>query len=170
MEDNELAPTTSTSDPAQHQSEDMDLVHPTEPSKRRKLDMGELMVKPNITKRAGVGKPLSQFKAPKRSEITRLPAYDDAEGSPTATGKVISKGSGKEGRPIVADLVRLRESEARLAQELANEKARAQAQLQALAAQEAEFAKRLERLDPLTKANVPETQTLSLVDDRLSID
>jgi len=37
-------------------------------------------------------------------------------------------------------------------------------------AQEAEFAKRLERLDPLTKANVPKTQTLSLVDDRLSID
>jgi hypothetical protein len=39
-----------------------------------------------------------------------------------------------------------------------------------LAAQEAEFAKRLERLDPLTKANVPETQTLSLIDNRLSID
>ena len=54
---------------------------------------------------------------------------------------------------------------------MANEKAKAQAQLQAaLAAQEAEFAKRLKRLDPLTKANVPETQTLSLVDDRLSID
>jgi hypothetical protein len=60
--------------------------------------------------------------------------------------------------------VRLRESESRLVQELANEKARAQTQLQAaLAAQEAEFAKRLERLDPLTKANVPETQTLSLL-------
>ena len=58
-----------------------------------------------------------------------------------------------------------------LVQELANEKARAQAQLQAaLEAQEAEFVKRLERLDPLTKANVPATQTLSLVDDRLSID
>ena len=58
-------------------------------------------------------------------------------------------------------------------QELANEKvlALALAQLQAaLEAQEAEFAKRLERLDPLTKANVPETQTLSLIDDRLSID
>ena len=54
---------------------------------------------------------------------------------------------------------------------LANEKAKAQAQLQAaLAAQEAESAKSLERLDPLTKANVPETQTLSLIDDRLSKD
>jgi hypothetical protein len=65
----------------------------------------------------------------------------------------------------------LRENETKLVQELANEKARAQAQLQAaLAAQEAEFAKRLECLDPLTKANVPATQTLSLIDDRLSID
>jgi hypothetical protein len=73
----------------------------------------------------------------------RLTAYDDADGSPTATGKVFGKGSGKDGRPIVADLVRLRENESRLVQELANEKARAQAQLHAaLAAQEAEFAKR----------------------------
>jgi len=101
------------------------------------------MVKSNVTKRAGSGRPLSQFKAPKRPEITRLPEYDDNNGSPTTTGKVSGKGSGKDGRPIVADLVRLRESEARLAQELANEKAKAQAQLQAaLAAQEAEFAKR----------------------------
>ena len=129
------------------------------------------MVKPNVTKRAGVGKPVSQFKATKRPEITRLPPYDDADGSLATTGKVLGKGSGKDGRPIVADLVRLRENESRLVQELANEMARAQAQLQAaLAAQEAEFTKRLERLDPLTQANVPETQTLSLVDDRLSID
>ena len=82
------------------------------------MDMGDLMVKTSVTKRAGLWKPLSQFKAPKRPEITRLPAYNDAEGSPTATGKVLGKGSGKDG-PIVADLVRLRESVARLAQELA---------------------------------------------------
>ena len=72
---------------------------------------------------------------------------------------------------FVADLIRLRENETKLVQELANEKALALAQLQAaLEAQEAEFAKRLERLDPLTKANVPETQTLSIIDDRLSMD
>ena len=106
------------------------------------------MVKPNITKRADVGKPLSQFKAPKRPEITRLPPYNDADGSLPTTGKVFGKGSGKDGRPIVADLIRLRENETKLVQELANEKARAQAQIQAaLAAQEAEFPK---RLDPLT--------------------
>ena len=72
--------------------------------------MGDFMVKTNVTKRAGLGKPHSQFKAQKRPEITRLPDYDDAEGSPTATGKVFSNGSDKDGRPIVADLVRLRES------------------------------------------------------------
>ena len=94
------------------------------------------MVKPNVTKRAGVGKPVSQFKAPKRPEITRLPPYDDADGSLTTTGKVLGKGSGKDGRPIVADLIRLRENETKLVQELANEKARAQ---------EAGFAERLER-------------------------
>ena len=49
IEDNELAPITSTSDPAQRQSEDVALLYPAEPSKQRKLDMGELMVKPNKT-------------------------------------------------------------------------------------------------------------------------
>ena len=107
IEDNELEPTVSTFDPAQRQSEDVDLLHPTEPSKRRKLDMGELMVKPNVTKRAGVGKPFSQFKAPKRPEITRLPPFDDADGSLPTAGKALGKGSGKEG-PIVADLIQLR--------------------------------------------------------------
>ena len=38
-QDNELEPRTS--DPAQRQSEDMNFVHSTEPSKRRKLDMGD---------------------------------------------------------------------------------------------------------------------------------
>jgi hypothetical protein len=101
FEDNELEPTMSTSAPAQRQSEDVDLVHPT--TKRRKLDMGELMVKPIVTKRAGVGKSLSQFKAPKlnlRPEITRLPSYDNANGNLPTTGKVLGKGSGKDGRPL----------------------------------------------------------------------
>ena len=67
----------------------------------------------------------------------------------------------------------MRENESKLVQELANEKTRAQAQLQAaLAAQEAEFTKRLERMDSLiiSKANVPSTQTLSFIDDPLTID
>ena len=41
------------------------------------------MVKPNVTKWAGMGKPLRQFKAPKRPEITRLPLYDDADSGKT---------------------------------------------------------------------------------------
>ena len=53
IEDNELAPTTSTSDLAQRQSEEVELLQPAEPSKRRKLDMGELMVKTNVANRLG---------------------------------------------------------------------------------------------------------------------
>ena len=129
------------------------------------------MVRSNVTKRVGSGKPLSQFKAPKRPGITRLPPIDDTETGTITTVKALDKDSGKDGRPLVADLIRLCENESKLVQELANEKARVQAQLQAaLAAQEAEFTKRLERMDSLTKANVPPTQTLSLIDDRLSID
>ena len=77
--------------------------------------------------------------------------------------KVLGNGSSKDGRPLIADLIWLRENESKLVQELANEKARAQAQLQA--AQDAEFAKRFEPMDSLTRANVPPTQTLSLIDD-----
>jgi len=66
IEDNELTPTTLTSDLAQRQSEEVELLQPAEPSKRCKLDMRELMVKPNVAKWAGLGKPVSQFKAPKR--------------------------------------------------------------------------------------------------------
>ena len=69
IHDNELAHTTSTSDPSQRQSEETEVLPPDEPLKRRKIDMGELMVKNNVTKRVGLGKPLSQFKAPKRPEI-----------------------------------------------------------------------------------------------------
>ena len=42
------------------------------------------------------------------------------------TNKVLGKGSGKDGRPLVADLIRLRENVTKLIQELANEKARTQ--------------------------------------------
>jgi hypothetical protein len=39
--------------------------------------MGDLTVKSNVAKRIGSGKPLSQFMAPKRPEITRLCLVDD---------------------------------------------------------------------------------------------
>jgi len=121
------------------------------------------MVTNNVTKQVGSGKPLSQFKAPKRPEIMRLPPIDDTEMGTITTVKALGKGSGKDGRPLVADLIRLREKESKLVQELANKTARVQAQLlAALVAQEAEFTKRLERMDSLTKANVLPTKTLSL--------
>jgi len=73
-------------------------------------------------------------------------------------------GSGKDGRPLIADLIWLRENESKLVHELTNEKVRAQAQLQAaLAAQEAEFPKRLERMDLLMKANVTQRKLYPLL-------
>ena len=56
IQDNELAPTTSMSDPSQRQSEEPEVLPPAEPQKRRKIDMGELMVKTNVTKRTGLVK------------------------------------------------------------------------------------------------------------------
>jgi len=70
----------------------------------------------------------------------RLPPYDDTDTGPQTTVKVLGKDSGKDGCSLVADLIRLRENESKIVQELANKKTRAQTQPQA---QEAEFAKRL---------------------------
>ena len=89
--------------------------------------MGGLMVRTNVTKRVGLGKPLSQLKAPKRPEITRLQIYDDTETGATNNCEGIGQGF-RQGRPLVADLIRLRENESKLVQEHTNEKARAQAQ------------------------------------------
>jgi len=49
-QDNELEPTTSTSDLAPRLPDNMEFVHSHEPSKRRKLVMGDLMVRTNVTK------------------------------------------------------------------------------------------------------------------------
>ena len=56
-QENEIVPTTSTSEPSR-QSEEAEILQPAEPQKRRKLDMGELMVKTNVTKKTGLGKPV----------------------------------------------------------------------------------------------------------------
>jgi len=130
-----------------------------------------VMVRTNVTKRGGLGKSFRQFKAPKRTEITRLPSFDDTDTGTPTTVKVLGKGSGKYSRPLVSDLIRLWDNESKLLQELADEKARAQAHPQAaLAAQEADFAKRIERIDALTKADVPPTQTISLRDEMVYSD
>ena len=49
------------------------------------------MVRNNVTKRVGSGKPLRQFKAPKRPEITRLPLYDDADSCLPTNIKALTK-------------------------------------------------------------------------------
>ena len=48
----------------------------------------------------------------------------------TVTVKVFGKGLGKDGHTFVADLIRLRENESRLVEELADEKDRTKTQLQ----------------------------------------
>ena len=85
------------SDPVQHQPEDMDFVPSTEPSKQRKFKTGN-------------------------NETTTLRRYGNR--STQTTVKALCKGSGKDGRPLVADLIRLRENESKLVQELANENSR----------------------------------------------
>ena len=85
---------------------------------------------------------------------------NDTDTGPQTTVKALGKGSGKDGRPLVADLIRLRENESKSCSEIRTN-APAQSQLQAdLCSSGAEFAKRLERMDSLTKANVSQTQTL----------
>ena len=68
----------------------------------------------NISKLAGLGKPFSQFKTPKRPKMKKPPVYDDTD---TGTPKTLGKVSGKDGRTLVADLIRLRENEAKLVEE-----------------------------------------------------
>ena len=50
VDENQFEPTTSTSDPTQRFTDDMEMVQSTEPSKWRKLDMGDFMVRTNVTK------------------------------------------------------------------------------------------------------------------------
>ena len=49
---------------------------------------------------------------------------DDTETGTIKTVKALGKGSDKDGQSLVADLIRLRENESKLVQELANEKTR----------------------------------------------
>ena len=46
-----------------------------------------MIVRNNVTKCVDFGKPLSQFKAPKRLEITRLPHFNDTEMDTITTAK-----------------------------------------------------------------------------------
>ena len=115
--------TIATSDPPQpllppKATDDMKVTQASEPSQLRKLDMGDLMGRTNVTKRLGLRKP-NQFKVPKYREyrITRLPPFDENATATPLTVKTLGKGSGKDGRLFVADLLRLRENESRFVEE-----------------------------------------------------
>ena len=86
------------------------LSHP--PMKRRRLDLGELMVKTTSSAKPISDKPVEHFRTVRRPEITRL-AETDPMPPPTAN-KSMGRGSGKDGRPLVSDLIQDRETEATL--------------------------------------------------------
>ena len=61
----------------------------------------------------------------------RLPPFDENETvNPLNVKARPGQGSGKDGHPLVADLIWLRENESRLVEELADEKDRTKTQLQ----------------------------------------
>ena len=84
---------------------------------------------------------------PKRPEITRLSAIDENEEITPHTVKALGKISGKDGRSLVADLIWLRENESR---DL--------------------LTKQLGHKLSFSGRNVPISNSLSLVHDRLNID
>ena len=114
-----LGPREGANDSA---SEVVDSVQPDN-LKRRRLDLGDLMVKPAQAKLIPV-KPAELFRQVKQSEITRL-----AESDPMPpANKSLGRGAGKDGRPTVTALIKARVAEAAfrasLSRELAEERKR----------------------------------------------
>jgi hypothetical protein len=77
--------------------------------KRRRLDLGELMIKPAVPARPISTKPVELFRQARRPEITRLAETDSMP--PPPTKRSMGRGSGKDGRPLVTDLIKAREAE-----------------------------------------------------------
>ena len=97
--------------------------------KRRRLDLGELMIKPAVPAKPISTKPVELFRQARRPEITRLAETDPMPPSPANSS--MGRGSGKDGRPLVIDKIKKREaeadlraSEAALRKELAEERKR----------------------------------------------
>jgi hypothetical protein len=93
---------------------------PSHPIKRRRLDLGELMVKTTSSTKPNSDKPIEQFRSVPRPEITRLTENDPVP--PPTAKKLLGRGSGKAGRPLVSDLAQARANEALLKQQLMEER------------------------------------------------
>ena len=90
------------------------LSHP--PMERRRLDLGELMVKTTSSAKPISDRPVEHFRSVRRPEITRL--TENAPMPPPTASKSLGRGSGKDGRPLVSDLAQARANEALLRQQL----------------------------------------------------
>jgi hypothetical protein len=70
------------------------------------------MVRTTASEKPNSAKPIERFRARARPEITRLAETDPMPTPPP--GELLGRGSGKDGRPTVAGLIKARESEAAL--------------------------------------------------------
>jgi len=78
--------------------------------KRHRLDLGEL-IKPAVPKPTST-KPVELFRQARRPEITRLAETDPMP--PPLANRSMGRGLGKDGCPLVIDLIKAREAEAEL--------------------------------------------------------
>ena len=92
------------------------LNHP--PMKRRRSDLGDLMVKHTGPAKPISDRPVEHFRSVRRPEITRLTDSDTA----TPCNKNMGRRSGKDGRPLASDLVQARENEVALRKQLEEER------------------------------------------------
>ena len=84
--------------------------------KRRQLDLGDLMVKTTGSAKPISEKPVEHFRTVRRPEITRLAESDSMP--PPPANKGLRRGSDKDGRPLVADIIQARETEEALRKQL----------------------------------------------------
>ena len=78
------------------------------------------MVKTTSSAKPNSDKPVEHFRTVRRPEITRLAVSDPMP--PPPANKGLGRGSGKDGRPLVSDLVQARENEAALRKQLEEER------------------------------------------------
>jgi len=92
-------------------NEDIDSAQPDN-LKRRRLDLGDLMVKPAAPEKLISAKHVDLFRQAKRPEITRL--TDSYPIPPPPLKWSLRRGTGKAGQPTVTDQIKAREAVADL--------------------------------------------------------
>ena len=90
------------------------------PMKLRRLDLGDLMVKTTGPAKPISDRPVEHFRTVRRPEITRLTESDPMP--PPPVNNSLGRGSGKDGRPLVSDLVQARAKEVALRKQLEEER------------------------------------------------